>query len=88
MSRTLRRGGWGNPRYQHMSWWEKLDEMEDPLYLQWKYRKVYADHWTCSPPSSVKAINNRIDRARWNREAKKEEPQFINHKHWGIWKWS
>lgn len=87
MSRTLRRGGWGNPLYQHMSWWEKidLDEKSDPLYQQWMYRKVYSDHYSCSPPSSWKKINNRIDRARWNREARKDDPQFVNHRHWGFW---
>lgn len=89
MSRTLRRGGWGNPRYQHMSWREKPeDEMEDPRYLQWKYLKVYSDHWTCSPSRTDKQIANRWDRRQWNREANKEEPQLpINHRHWMLWDW-
>jgi hypothetical protein len=60
MSRTLRRGGWGNPLYQHMSYWDiPQDEVEDPRYRGWQYSKVYSDHWTCSPPAAAKKINNR-----------------------------
>lgn len=89
MSRSLRRGGWGNPLYQHMGWLEKPDdEMEDPRYRRWKYLKVYADHWSCGPSGKTKAISNRWDRRKWNREALKEEPQLPrNHRHWGIWEW-
>jgi hypothetical protein len=40
-----------------------------------------------APPAAAKKIDNRIDRARWNREAQKEEPQCVNHRHWGLWEW-
>lgn len=91
MSKTLRRGGWGHPKYQHdnVIWWKHLElAAQDPLHRQWFYRKVYDEHWTCSPPSSMKKIYNRIDRRRWNYEATKPEPQLPrNHRRWGMWAW-
>lgn len=88
MSKTLRRGGWGNPIYQHINYYDvPAGEWRNPLYRYWKYRKIYDEHWTCSPTSKQKKLDNRIDRRRWNREAKKEEPQLTNHRHRGLWAW-